>query len=485
MGNGRIDMKRRYVRTGETVGYVLFDSSKTLNIDTYAQRFVLDVVKIDLGWQTIITGINSVWDIINDSFIGVIVDKTRTRYGKFRPWLMAFAIPGTIGALIYWLTPMLFGPEPRSVSKAVFWLILCLLREGGSTFRGISETGLLATVTPNPEERLSILTKSELFSSFYENIPEWAMSILIDLVNKKKIGITMKNLYAGMGSVMTLISGAMAIYCFLVTKERVQQSIEKPDLKTGFLTIVKNRPMLMLMLSDFLEAFTITTGMDNYYLDVLGSMFIKTVITAPGSVTYYASFIYAGWARRRFSTKQLWIFTTHFGDLLMIIVYLIGSIGGKGEKGFYRNIKIMLPTLILRDSIFKATYGIKKIMPRELFNEALDYCEWKNGIRTEGMTSAAKGMLTKIIKNTKNTLQLFMLKLIGYDLSAEYGGQSNRTKYLMFVMCTIVPTLSGLISIIPKFLYNISHAEREQMYAELESQRAAQQLSFTAEAEKS
>lgn len=474
----RIDTKAKYISIRETVGYVMFDSSKTFGIDQYAQRFLLDVVKIDLGWQTIITAINSVWDIINDSFIGVIVDKTRTRFGKFRPYLIAFAIPGTIGTIFYWLTPMLFNTNPLNFSKAIYWLILAMLREGGGTFRTVAETGLLSTVTPNPEERMGILTKSELFSSFYENIPEWAMSIFIDLINNRVVNISMRSLYVFVGVSTAIVCCFLAMYCFLVTKERVQQSIEKPSVKQGIQTIIHNRPMLMLMLSDLLSSFTVDTGIDNYYIDVLGSSFIKTIITAPSALTYYASFGYAGWARKKFSTKQIWIFTAHFGDLLSIIVYLIGSIGGKGQGGFYQNIWIMVPVLMMKDAIWKATYGIRKIIPRELFNEAMDYCEWKMGYRTEGMTFAAKSMLTKIIKNTNNTLKTLFLKMIGYNLEAGFGKQSDRTKYLLFAMSTIVPALTELISVFPKFFYNIDHDMREKMYSELMDIRACRQMAY-------
>ena len=465
--------KRRYIGFHETVGYILFDASKSFNIDTYASRFLLDVVKIDLGWQTVMTAINSVWDILNDSFIGVIVDKTRTRYGKFRPYLLAFAIPSLIFTVLYWLTPMFFSNDPQDVSKAVYWMSLLIIREGIGTFRNISETGLLATITPNPDERMGILTKSELFSSFFENIPEWVMAIMIDLVNNGKVGIPMRKLYVAMGVSTTLLGGAMAIYCFIVTRERVQQTIEKSDIKGGLKTIISNKPLLMLMLSDLLAAFTINTGFENYLMDVLGSIFAKTIITAPGALTYYLSFAYADWARRRFSTKQLWIFTAHFGDMLKVIVFFIGSIGGKGKNGLYRKFWVMVPAFMAQDMLAKSTYGIKKILPRELLDEAMDYCEWKSGVRTEGMTTAAKSMLTKIIANTKNTFQTLLLKLIGYDITAGFGKQSDHTKYLLFVMCTVVPALSGLVSIIPKFFYNIDHNDRIQMYQDLVVHRAA------------
>ena len=67
---------RRYVGTKETVGFVLWDAAQSLNINTYSTRFVTNIVKVDLGYQTIAKTINSVWDIVNDIFMAAIVEKT-------------------------------------------------------------------------------------------------------------------------------------------------------------------------------------------------------------------------------------------------------------------------------------------------------------------------------------------------------------------------------------------------------------------------
>ncbi|NLX92797.1 MAG: MFS transporter, partial [Clostridiales bacterium] len=183
---------RKYVGSLETAAYVLFDSSKSFNIDSYANRFVLDVVKIDLFRLTLIGIINGIWDVINDTFIGIIVDKTRTRWGKFKPYLIAFAIPATIMTSLYWMAPLFFGTDPMDLGKFFFWLALAMMREGGATFRSISEQGLLSTITPNTRERVGLITKAEVISQIWESLPEISMGILIDLVNHNKIKVSMK-----------------------------------------------------------------------------------------------------------------------------------------------------------------------------------------------------------------------------------------------------------------------------------------------------
>ena len=82
-----------YVGTKETIAYLFNDWSNTFNINGYSQRYIWDVVKIDFGISAIVGLFTGAWDIINDTFISAIVDNTRTRIGKFRPYLVFFQIP--------------------------------------------------------------------------------------------------------------------------------------------------------------------------------------------------------------------------------------------------------------------------------------------------------------------------------------------------------------------------------------------------------
>lgn len=474
-----VDHNRRYVGTKETIGYVLYDSSKTINLNAYDQRFILDVVKISFVKQSQIGVINGIWDIINDGLIGIIVDKTRTRIGKFRPYLLAFAIPCTLGSIFYWLTPMFFGANPEDMSKFIYWLILSVVNEATGTFRSMSDEGMLATITPNPNERVRLISTAEVFSALYENFPEWGFGILIDLINHKKVNISLKNAYVSCGVGTVVLSSFLAIYFFLITKERILQNVDRPNLKEGFRSIINNRPMLMVMLSEVLDALKISTNWNNYFVDVLGSISLKTIVGLPGSPVSFLSYAYVNWAKRKFSTKALWIFGQHMVNVLDVIVFLIGSIGGSGKNGLFRKMSVMIPVLMVKEIGRMSVLSLKKIIPREIFNECMDYGEWTNGYRSEGMTIATKDMIKKIMNRAIGVVNTMMMKKIGYSLSAGFGEQSDKTKYWLFVMCTLLPTVTSMFSIIPKLCYNLTSDKREVMYNELSERREKARLKMS------
>ena len=180
---------RRYVGTKETVGFVLWDAAQSFNINSQDERFVTSILKVDLKFQTIAKTVNSIWDIVTDIFPAAIVEKTRTRWGKFRPYLMGLAIPGCILTILYWFMPVMFGNLSKtSVLKFVFYLALAIVREGLGTFQGIARTGLMATITPHPVDRTRLITIANFASgTFGEKLPEQILTIILDLIDNKKV----------------------------------------------------------------------------------------------------------------------------------------------------------------------------------------------------------------------------------------------------------------------------------------------------------
>jgi len=473
---GIVYQDRRYVGSKETLGYILFDVAGGFNISDYGERYIYDVLKIDLSLLAIVNGINSVWDIANDTFIGTIVDKTRTRWGKFKPYLMITAIPGTLLGILGWLMPYMFNQDPMNMAKFGMYLALAMIGEGLGTFRGISVTGYLAAITPHPVDRTRLIMLTQLLSGFFgEQIPGILMGLFIDLINNNVVKWSMRGVYVKMGLFTTIVSGITALFFLFVSRERVVQSVETPSIMQTLKSVVNNKPLMIAIISECLSNFKVGVNKTNYYIDVLGAASIKNIVGIPGGLNSSLSFLYVPWARRRFPTKLLWIVGGSFSDFLMAIVFFFGSIGGRGENGWYRDIWKMVPILAIQEFLANGVLGIRRIIPTEIFNESLDYCEWKNGYRTEGITSVAKSFANKILGSVMNTIKPLWLKALGYDMTRGFGKQDDNTKYLLFAFCTIVPFLTSLLGVIPKAFYPLTGAKREQMYEELLARRAATQ----------
>ena len=320
-----------YVGTKETVAYIFNDFSNTFNIGN-GDIYFRHVVKIDLGIDAIARLFTGVWDVVNDMVISAVVDNTRTRIGKFRPYLLFMQIPLSFLGLIYWLIPFFFpGTSSMYIPKIIFYYAFSVIQETAGTFTGVAKAGYMSTITPNPNERVRLITLAELLSGWMgEDLPADIMKFLINLVAVGKLNVGLRSLYLGGGTITTVISSALTLWFFRISKERVPQSIERPDIKAGFRAIIGNKPMLLYCLSEFFGGFSVSSGEDQYWNSVFGgdkliSLWTKLtgLLSAPvGSISYF--FVPA--LRKRFSSKFLWVGADLYGDMLWFGFFFSGLI---------------------------------------------------------------------------------------------------------------------------------------------------------------
>ena len=467
--NRKMPKSRRYVGSRETTAYVLYDIAQSLNLSSKQTYFVTDVLVIALRWQTIISAIVSVWDIINDLFLAAIVDRTNTRFGKFKPYLILYAGPGAALGILFWAMPTMFpGAAATYMPKIIAYFILQMITNLATSLYNIAKSGILATITPDTVDRTRIINQANLISSLVENLPKQAVTIFIDLVNNGIMKISMSSLFVIMGVATAAASSALSFYFSVVYKERVLQSVEKPDYKETLTSIFRSRPLMLLALSDLLSSFgNIGTSISLYYINVLNFSSAELVVGIPGMFVTYASYTYITKLRENFSTKALWIFGDHFGNALLLLVYFFGSINKNYKKTW-----TMLIAFMIRETVWNGVYALRKVIPTEIGNEVIDYGEWKYGYRTEGITGVIKGLASKVVGSMGTVLNTVLLEAIGYRQGLKPGQQSTRTEYLLFMTTTLVPAVTGLLGMIPKFFYNIDDKTRKRMYAELEERRS-------------
>lgn len=229
-----------------------------------------------------------------------------------------------------------------------------------------------------------------------------------------------------------------------------------------------------MTLSQILSSFSIGGSRSDYMIDVLNFASMSYITGIPGALLGPLPFLIVPWSRRHFQTKTLYLISGYVGQVLMLPVFLIGSIGGK-KNGLYKDKMVMAVALTIYETIIAVFYGIRKVIPTEMYNESMDYCEWKNGYRTEAMTSVAKGLASKLAGIYTNLLQLQLKRWMKYDQTAYIRGmnQSDSTKYWLFATYAIFPLLTGFPGIIPMLFYDLSGKKREKMYAELLERRAS------------
>lgn len=457
-----------YVGVKESAAYVLNDVSNTFNISGFQERYIWDVVKIDFTVSAVVNIFTSAWDIVNDILLGTLVDSTRTRLGKFRPYLLGLQIPLTLLGAIYWFIPYIFpGTSGTYIPKLIFYFAFSVIQETASTAMGLARGGYMSTTTPNPNERVRLITLAELLSGYLgEDMPRYIFGVLYDLIINEKVKIKLPAAFMSFGVGCSVISSGLTLYYFFNSKERVPQSLERPNIKEGLKAIVTNYPVLLMCLSDFLGGFSVGSGENNYFIDVFGSYSLITLANIPSSFNGSISYGFIPFLRRKFSSKALWVGADIYGDMLSFGYFLFGMIN--------KNYTKMIPMVVavgVREWFYKWAFGVNKVINNDLWNEAMDYCEWKNGYRMEATTSVAKSLVLKIQSSFMSSVRNIILKKIGYVQGIKIGTQSDKTKFWLFALCSAVPTITGALGIIPKFLWPLTKEKRAQMYHDLAERR--------------
>jgi len=488
---------RRYVGTMETVGFVAFAASVSVKVERN-DEWVDRILFIDRGLQALLGPVRAIWDMTNDVFMAAIIEKTRTRWGKFKPYLVLYPVYGLPMVLLLYALPYIFPNTPDSgtmLSKVAVWVLMEMFNEFTDTIAGIAKRGMRANLTPNPEERLSLLTTAKLLNNFGSDSPKLLFPIFRDIISRNvkltpiEINQKLRGLFMGFGVSTLIVSSALALFFAVVSKERVFDPLgveheRAPTIKESLVALKNNRPMFMLMLSQVLSNVSIRSMLGTYTNSVLNFANFGTVSGIPGEPVHYIGYAYIGKLRQRFSTKTLWILSENISKPVYVMIYFFGMIRTKtavrGNNRMYMKLWPMLIAFAFENIALMSLYALKNVIPDEIENEIIDYGEWKNGFRSEAMVGTLKGIPPKIASIFGSTITSVMMKLVGFQGGQNYLDQTQRTTDAIFALSTIVPTLLGAISLIPKFFYNINQSDREIMYKDLAERRSA---ALTAHAE--
>ena len=333
-------------------------------------------------------------------------------------------------------------------------------------------------------DRTRLITIANFASgTFGEKLPEQIMTVILDLIDNKKISTKKFSIenqflmsFVGMGSFCTVLASAMSLWFFMNSRERIMQSIKTPSIWESLKSIANNKPVLLITLSDFLSNFAISGSKSDYYIDVLHFASMTMLAGIPAAPISPISYSYVPWFRRHFSSRLLYIVSHYINNFLLVFVFLFGCIGFNPKTfkgGLYRKRLPMFFAMATWEVIWTVFYGLRSVIGTELYNESMDYCEWKNGFRTEAMTSVAKGLASKVSGSVSAVITTALKKFIGYDQNAYTAGteQPDYVKFYLFAMFTIVPSVTGALGIIPMLFYDLNGKKKEIMYAELLERR--------------
>lgn len=394
------------------------------------------------------------FDVVTDPIMGALADRTRSRWGTYRPWLIFGALPlGIVFALL------LFTPDFSPAGKRIWAYSLYLLMMAVYTAVNVPYGSLLGVMTDDDNEK-------NKFSS-YRMVGAYAMGFITLLsfpYLQKMVGGTPAHQYAVLGAILGAVAAAMTLACGLMTKERLQPvRAEKFSLKP-FADLFKNKPWLYLTLtgicSNFFNGFRYAVAgyMFTYCLggDVTINRLIinYTVFMTFGEVT---CMIFGGlspaFTKLAGSKKRAFILASLICCLTSVVFFFIPM----NPSYMWLMILVVILTSI--------GIGFYSPLLWSMYADVADWATQKNGTSSTGLIFSSGTMAQKFGSAISGALLTLLLGAVGFVSGSDESGQAVVTiadgclpavQTMIWSIFSLIPALIAVIMMVLVKLYPIN-----------------------------
>ncbi len=442
-------------------------------VEVYETLYFVNVLKINMVYVTAIKALIGIYDVLNDPLMGIAYDRTRTRWGKARPYILFGALPYFIAtAVMYSGAMFLKSPSGNDPKKIMFVFIMLFMKETFSTIYNIPRDNILTLMTPNPQDRITV----NLLQTY---IGEWGSQIvyviflpLMELNNKGYIALPMSSLFAILGWISAIIGIAGNIAMALTCKERVMLQQKPAPVEKSIFYVLKNKYMLRNFFANFATSWWADGG---YSWDVvtqqeifggsIPSMIAYTPynILDPVSVTFIPKFakVFKNNNRNELIALRMW-------DVVCVCGMWIGI-------PFVDKKWVMVAIYALFYGLNAFNNGPANVVEGEIGREISDYTEYMTGERPDGSVNILTNLITKITSPLNALLTIVLFKWSGYDTTIDMlpWSQGNKKVYQkVWFLFNGIGILPRVVKVIPYFFYDLVGEKRERMYVELNERRA-------------
>lgn len=455
---------KQYLSKKEKIGYGLGDMASNLYFQTFVvfmPIFYTDVFGLAPAAMGTMMLFSRFWDAANDPLMGMIADRTDTKWGKFRPYIAGFAIPIGLAGFLAFNTPN-FGAPGNLIYAYVTYILLMMMYTGVN----VPYAALMGVITPNSAERTSVSQYRFAFAFIGQFI---AGAVTLGLVQYFGSG----NEAIGWKMVMVLygiVAAALLFGTFSLTKERVLPKVSKQNrIKDDLKDLMKNKPWILMGLATFFQlTFIVMRGSSTTYyfryfvgnqeLNLLGmnidlgyALFTSSFIGVGTFATFIGALLTSR-INKYFSKKTIYSRFLIMSAICSLLFYFLAP----------ENI-ILIYTLNALVSFF---FGSVSVTQWAMYTDTADYGEWKFGRRSTALIMAASLFALKMGLTAGGTIVGWVLE--GYGFIANEI-QTESTLLGIKMLMSVFPALFGIIGGFLVLFYPITDEKMVEIELDLKN----------------
>lgn len=411
-----------------------------------------------------------IWDAVNDPIMGLLSDRTQTRWGKYRPYLLWGGIPfALIGVLTF------FTPDWGENAKLAYAYLTYTLMMMIYTVVNVPYASLLGVMSPYPKDRNTLSSYRMFFAYVGSFITFMILQPLVDAFSSRGSTGDQISMEPGAWTAAVAVIGAICallfFLCFRWTKERVkaaEESRNKASVGTDLKRLFTNRPWWILLASG-ISALLFNSIRDGvalfYFTDYVTSTFrtaafgwtVGTIYLLVGQASNMIGVALAAPVANRIGKKKTYLGAMVLAALLSCFFFML-----KPDQ-------IML--IMIFQVVISACAGIIFPLLWSMYADIVDYQELKTGRRATGLILSSSSMSQKFGWAVGGAITGWLLAAFGYN--ADLAVQSQSAIQGVRLMMSFLPAIGCVLAIIAIALYPLGENKVLDITAQLNKRRAA------------
>ena len=439
-------------------------------IGSYLTVFLTDAIGFNaLAVAFLMLGAR-IFDALNDPIMGSIVDRTRTKWGKCRPYMKWMAFPIAIMTAICFL-PWYPQSDGGFAAISVMYVVWGMIY----TVADVPYWGLSTAMSNDTYRRGNLLTIARLFCTAGAGIVTVITPIITDNMTKGldpvAKGEMLKWIYFVIAIVCCVIAVPLFFLGFKNTTERNISTENPPSLGHNLKLLFKNKPLMLIVLSGIGGAarmlFTYTGGLyfAKYIMDKESMYSLFTMAIVPGGLV--ASLL-VPWCTKKFGKRNTYIWSHIVGGVAMLIAFIVGIACDRGAYTSTATTVVLLIALVIAG----IPSGFGNIVTYAMIGDTVEYLELKTGERAEGICFAMQTLINKIgmaVGAFVGVLAYYMAGVAANDASSV----TPEGKDTMWFMLVGIAAISFFLTVIPLFFYKFNEKQQQEAKAEIEARKRA------------
>ncbi len=451
-------------------------------LNSYQAEFDASILGADIAVVGILILIAKIVSAVFDPIVGNLVDRSKSRHGKFKSMIMYSIIP----LLVFTAVVFIDVPFKDNKTLTYVWIFVTyLIWSLAMTLGDVPSQGIASVLTPNPTERTNVVSISNTFKQigFSACVVVVPVVCLIVPGGSQVIGFEGETDTPMIGgeyfwtAVLTAVLGCVLFALIpMLNKERVPYvSGEKTTTKDMINALKNNKPLMLVIISYFLGfgrqmAMGIQVQAANVLLGSQNLVAVLGIVTAIGSMV---SMAICPVLIKKLGEKKVYLIMSFYGFAVSVLSFIVGFF-------WFRNPENMVLTVLFYLFLFLIglQFGAVTLMPMIMTADCVDYYEYETGKRMEGAAYSVLTLTIKVCLALGTALGLVFVQFSGYsDTVAQItagtaAGFDVGTKDVIFFAYTVMPGILALLSTIPMFKYDIVGEKKAKIASELAARRA-------------